>query len=111
VRRRRQRLLKMSRVLAEEDETVVPSWMMDAAALGPDAVLEITETKEHLRQLINGLPEDKREVLRLVYEAEMDARAVAEALGIPEGTVKSRLHYAVKHLASVWRKGKALEDK
>ena len=112
VRRRRQRLLKMGRVLAEEeDETVVPSWMMDAVALGPDAVLEITETKEHLRQLINGLPEDKREVLRLVYDAEMDARAVAETLGIPEGTVKSRLHYAVKHLASAWRKLEALEDK
>jgi DNA-directed RNA polymerase specialized sigma24 family protein len=43
----------------------------------------------------------------MVREEEMDIREVAEMLGIPAGTVKSRLHYATKHVASQWR---AIED-
>jgi len=39
----------------------------------------------------------------MVYEAEMEVRQAAEALGIPEGTAKSRLHYSAKHLAREWR--------
>jgi len=41
-------------------------------------------------------------VIRLVHEAEMEIHDVADTLGIPEGTVKSRLYYARKHLARDW---------
>ena len=49
------------------------------------------------------LPEEKREVLRLIHDAEMEISEVAEKLGIPPGTVKSRLHYATQRLAREWR--------
>jgi len=42
--------------------------------------------------------------LRMVYEAEMDTQEVATALGIPEGTVRSRLHYAKKQLLRAWER-------
>lgn len=106
VRRRREQPLEITTrndTDDEENESPVPGWMIDASALGPDAALEQVERYELLWRLVDGLPEEKHEVLRMVYEAEMDIRDVASALGIPDGTVKSRLHYAVKRLAREWK--------
>jgi len=77
----------------------VPGWMIDTKALQPDVVLEMVEQQQHLRQLINELPEDRRILFYLVYDEEMDMRSVAHELGIPEGTVKSRLYYSKRQLA------------
>ena len=101
LKRRRERPLEMPADAEdpEDDESYAPAWMVDASALGPDAVAEQIEQKRILGELVRRLPEGKREVVRLVYEAEMDIREAADALTIPEGTVKSRLHYAVKTLA------------
>ena len=104
VRRRREQPLEIPpEVTDEEDKKSAPSWMIDASSLGPDAVLELTEQQELLGRFIDELPEEKREVFRLVHEAEMDIREVSETLDIPEGTVKSRLHYTKKHLAHKWQ--------
>jgi len=104
VRRRREQPLRIPpEVTDEEEEKPAPSWMIDASSLGPDAIIELTEQQELLRRLINELPEEKREVFRLVYEEEMEIREISEALGIPEGTVKSRLHYAKRSLARKWQ--------
>ena len=103
VRRRRQRPLEVPPVTTNEDEEgPVPAWMIDAAALGPEALAEQTDTFDKLHRLILDLPEDKREILKLVYEAGMDIPSAADALGVPEGTVKSRLHYLRKRLAQKW---------
>ena len=66
-------------------------------------MLERAEQTEFLWELVDGLPDTKREVLHLVYGAEMDIRQVADELGIPIGTVKSRLHYTLKRLAREWK--------
>ncbi len=84
-------------------EPPVPGWLIDAAALGPDALLEQAEQSLLLRRLIARLPAEKRTVFYLVHEADLTIRSVAALLGVPEGTVKSRLHYATKHLASAWQ--------
>lgn len=86
-----------------EEEERMPAWMSDASALGPDAKLELAEQRALFRRLVEGLPEEKREVFRMVHEMEMSMRDAAEELGIPEGTVKSRLHYARKRLAREWQ--------
>ena len=62
-------------------------------------MLEQAEQSEFLWELVDGLPDEKREVVHLVYGAEMEVRQVAEELGVPIGTVKSRLHYTLKRLA------------
>lgn len=89
--------------LNEEDESSIPAWMVDHAQPGPEVALEQGEQGRIFQQLIDELPAEKREVLRLVHDAEMQTRQVAELLGIPEGTVKSRLHYATRRLAREWR--------
>jgi RNA polymerase sigma-70 factor (ECF subfamily) len=85
-----------------EEGNLVPAWMMDPSP-GPDAAFESIERSERFRHLVQGLPEDKRDVLYLVHEMEMSIHAAADELGIPEGTAKSRLHYAKKRLAREWQ--------
>ena len=105
VRRRRQQPLEIpaDEFDEEEEHPPEPDWMIDVSSLGPDVMLEHVERYELLWRLIDGLPDEKRKVLRLVYESEMDIREAALELGIPEGTVKSRLHYSVKRLAREWK--------
>lgn len=88
----------------EDDEDLsVPGWMIDSVTPGPEDALELAERSAMLRKLIDRLPEEKRELIHLVYESEMEVKEAAEALGIPEGTAKSRLHYSAKYLAREWR--------
>lgn len=51
-----------------------------------------------LYEAIARLPEKLRVTLILFYFQDMDAADTARALGVPEGTVKSRLHKARKRL-------------
>ena len=44
-----------------------------------------------LKRLIDGLPEELRQPLVLSSVEEMTSREVAEAMGIPEGTVRTRV--------------------
>ena len=69
----------------------------------PDAVIERAEEREILARLIERLPDDKRQVLRLALATENDLQSVAASLSIPRGTVKSRLHYARKLLVREWK--------
>ena len=87
----------------DEEDNFVPAWMMDASSLEPEAVVEQAEARARYRKLVNRLPDDKRQVVQMVLEMEMSLRDAADALEIPEGTVKSRLHYARKQLARDWR--------
>ncbi|MFD4263736.1 sigma-70 family RNA polymerase sigma factor [Streptomyces sp. NPDC058534] len=49
-------------------------------------------------QGLDELPDAQRQVLVLRFFADLPVRGIAEELGIPEGTVKSRLHTAVRAL-------------
>ena len=53
---------------------------------------------KELRQAIDKLPERFRSVIQLCVVDEMDASQVGEVLGLPAGTVRSRLHAAKKLL-------------
>nr|WP_052269762.1 MULTISPECIES: sigma-70 family RNA polymerase sigma factor [unclassified Streptomyces] len=49
-------------------------------------------------QGLDGLPAAQRQVLVLRFFADLQVRDIAEHLGVPAGTVKSRLHTAVRAL-------------
>jgi RNA polymerase sigma-70 factor, ECF subfamily len=102
-RRPQQPLVLPPDPLEADEEPTIPGWMVDTVSLGPGEALELSERRDLLRRLVAGLPEEKREVLRLIHGAEMEIAEVAQALGIPPGTVKSRLHYATQRLAREWR--------
>ncbi len=52
------------------------------------------DTFDELYRAVNSLPYKYRVVITTVYFKELSGREVSEILGIPEGTVKSRLHKA-----------------
>ena len=47
---------------------------------------------------LQRLPTEQRTLLVLRYYADLSVPEVAEVLGVPSGTVKSRLHYAMEAL-------------
>ncbi len=58
---------------------------------------------EHLSLAMGRLPEPHREILQLRYFADLSYRELAESLGIPPGTVMSRLYLARKALQAQFR--------
>lgn len=61
------------------------------------------ETAERVRQIVDEMPDPLREVLLLAYFQQLPYKDIAEMLGIPLGTVKSRLHTAVGTFAQTWK--------
>ena len=53
---------------------------------------ELQDRDRAVRRAVQALPEKYREALVLFYFHEMDVPAAAQSLGLPEGTVKARLH-------------------
>lgn len=70
-----------------------------------ETVVGQREFQARLRQEIDRLPPKLRSVLLLSAVQELNTRDVAEMLGIPEGTVRSRLHLARKELLRVFCDG------
>jgi len=97
--RRRRRDLPAAPPADENGPPGEGDWMEDESAPDPAELLERAEQLEMFRQSMEALPEAKRAVIRMIHEEDMDIAEVAERLGIPKGTVKSRLHYAIRRLA------------
>ena len=94
-RRRKEQSLEGALDAGAAEEAPAPAWLIEPALSGPDVLALLAERRASVKRLVDRLPAEKRLVFRMVHEAEMDVREVAETLGIPEGTVKSRLHYAL----------------
>jgi len=67
----------------------------------PGEQMLTAEVSTTVRTAIDGLPAPQRQVIELAYYQEMTCREVASAIGIPEGTAKSRLRLALAKLESV----------
>ncbi|MCK4450225.1 MAG: sigma-70 family RNA polymerase sigma factor, partial [Anaerolineae bacterium] len=64
----------------------------------PEAVAEERERRQNLQQVIDALPPRQRAVIVLYYLEELSLKEIAYVMDVPEGTVKSRLHYARERL-------------
>lgn len=65
----------------------------------PEEVALAADRADRIRSLVARLPERLSQAVLLRYFEEMSEKDVAERLGIPLGTVKSRLHHGLKKLA------------
>ena len=63
--------------------------------------MEAAEAAGVVRAAVRLLPDSQREVVELAYFGGLSYREVALAVGIPEGTAKSRLRLALARLESV----------
>ena len=60
------------------------------------------ETRRRVREAVDALPDLLRQAVVLAYFQGLKYQEIADVLGIPVGTVKSRLHAAVAKLAAAW---------
>ncbi|MEM1320249.1 MAG: RNA polymerase sigma factor [Bacteroidota bacterium] len=70
------------------------------ATVAPSANLDQQLFQEQLSRAIDQLKPTHRECFLLRYQEELPISSISGLLGCPEGTVKSRLHYCLKKLAS-----------
>jgi RNA polymerase sigma-70 factor, ECF subfamily len=84
---------------AELDEAIV-STVADPSD-DPELVLHKKDRAELLRQSVAKLSPEHGEVIDLVYYHDKSVREVAEIVGAPEATVKTRMFYARKKLAEL----------
>lgn len=70
---------------------------------GPELRLEVEETSMLVQHAVDAIPPRLREILLLAYFQRLSYTQIADQLGIPVGTVKSRLHAAVAAFAKRWQ--------
>ncbi len=74
-----------------------------------DAALA-SERGQAVREGVDRLPEFLRQVVILGYYQGLKYQEMADVLGIPLGTVKSRLHAALQKLQEIWKNSPALHE-
>jgi RNA polymerase sigma-70 factor (ECF subfamily) len=74
------------------------------SAPGPDADVDRAHARAAIRDALEHLPFKQREVFVLYELVELDGPQIAEMLGIPVGTVWTRLHHARRRFQDVMRR-------
>ena len=77
---------------------------MEEENLLPSDYFEKKESLDAVQKIIDDLPDDKRACIILFYYEQNSLAEIAEILGVPEGTVMSRLYYARKKLEKEFKK-------
>jgi len=86
-------------LIRRERETVdVDTLSLVSSDEGPEAAVERGERGERVRQAVLALPPASRAVLVLREYEGLSYREIADTLGVPIGTVMSRLNYARNRL-------------
>ena len=92
MRRRKVRPISLSRQDPEsgEDQTID----IEDPGLGPEETTSHAEEERHAQNLIDSLPPHYRIVVMLRHQQDLSYEEIAEALSLPLGTVKARIHRA-----------------
>lgn len=102
-RNKRHRMVSLDRT-PNDTEQRNASWAEKLVGGTPDPLIAAAaqENGAWMQQSIATLGEPMQQVIQLVYYQGLKYREAAEVLGIPVGTVKSRLHAAVQRLGVMW---------
>jgi RNA polymerase sigma-70 factor (ECF subfamily) len=104
-REKRHRAASLERVhRSESSEEPRLTNLLTSSAPDPLAEASRLESGTWVQQALDELSNPMRDVVNLVYFQGLKYREAAEALNVPVGTVKSRLHAAVQRLYEFWKK-------
>ena len=84
--------------------------LLESRGPSPVDAAEAAERRERIRASVDRLPDFLRQVLVLAYYQGLKYREIADILGIPVGTVKSRLHAALVKLQEIWASSPSLYE-
>lgn len=107
-RNRRHRLVSLdrpNRIQHEELGSLLD--LLGSREIDPSTRLDQSEKRQWVREAVAALPEQLASAVRLVYFRGLKYREAADELSVPVGTVKSRLHSAVKRLGQAWEEAQA----
>jgi len=90
-------------VAGAEDEQTSYATLMPSSIPAPDENLANFETRQAVQNIVNRMPENLRVVLLLSYFHDFPYKDIADMLDVPLGTVKSRLHAALRYFARQWK--------
>jgi RNA polymerase sigma-70 factor (ECF subfamily) len=85
-----------------DDRTSYADLMPSDIPASDESVLNL-ENRRAVESIVNEMPEHLRTVLVLSYFSDLPYKEIAEVLDVPLGTVKSRLHAAVRQFAARWK--------
>jgi RNA polymerase sigma-70 factor, ECF subfamily len=101
-RRHRAVSLDRNRKDSRQDEARLTDLLVSDS---PDPLSEASrlESGEWVQEALDGLTDQMRDVVNLVYFQGLKYREAAEALDVPVGTIKSRMNAAVNKLYEFWK--------
>ena len=82
-------------------ERLLPDGVPESGLPQPDAAVEADEQAGRVWEAIGGLSDEDQNLIYLRYFLESSEAEAAEAIGRPVGTVKSRMHRALRRLRQV----------
>jgi len=101
-RNKRHRMVSIDQRSGGDDDVGALIEMLSGGDRTADDQMADEEAREWVRSAVGDLPETLKSAVLLVYHQGLKYREAADALGIPVGTVKSRLHAALLKLNESW---------
>ena len=111
-RNKRHRMVSLDRSSSAEKDDRGNSWSEKLVGDSPDPLMAASngENSQWVNESVESLGESMQQVIHLVYYQGLKYREAADVLGIPVGTVKSRLHAAVQRLGLLWEESRRESD-
>jgi len=102
-RKGRRQVMELSAPVSGADDATTFVDLLRIEIPPPSSGLEAGERERQVQTALDALSHPLREILLLSYFNRLTYAQIAEELGIPLGTVKSRLHAAVASFAKKWQ--------
>jgi RNA polymerase sigma-70 factor, ECF subfamily len=95
--------LRSERHNLQQDELNEATTSEPARASNPETATAMSEMREIVKAALDGLPPEQREVIELSYYSGFTQTEIAERLGQPLGTIKTRTRLGMIKLREVLR--------
>lgn len=96
-----------SRPVHDELDTIEETAVSES--LDPTDVVHQKQLREHLKKCRDGLSDKHKECFSLLYYCGMSCEEAARIIGVPVGTIKTRMHHATQSVLRCVRRGFGLD--
>ncbi|MEO6847032.1 MAG: sigma-70 family RNA polymerase sigma factor [Chthoniobacterales bacterium] len=96
---------KNARFVQDADEQIAKT---SAQTPSPDVQMETDDDSSHLRRLLNNLPSEQRELVKLRFEGGLTYREIGDVTRMSISNVSLQIHLALQTLRDLWEKTEAM---